>query len=55
MDRMRNVRMICIFGSGEKDCAYREPARGVTRIARPEGHHRDGKSVGDVEVDALER
>ena len=43
IERLRGARMLCVYGTGEKDSACRiADASLVTRVARPGNHHFDG-------------
>jgi type IV secretory pathway VirJ component len=55
LDRMKNVRTICVFGSDEKESECRDAPAEMTRVERPGGHHMDGdyKAVGDIVLNAL--
>lgn len=55
--QLKGVKMLCVFGSGEKDSACRDAPPGlITRkVELPGGHHWDNdyKLVGDLVVEEL--
>lgn len=57
LDRLRDVRTICIYGADEKESGCRDTPPEVKRVERPGGHHMDGdyKAVGQLVFDAIPR
>jgi type IV secretory pathway VirJ component len=58
LERLRGQRMLCVYGTKEKDsgCRDADPAL-ITRVARTGGHHFDGNfpALGDLVLGMLPR
>ena len=55
LDRVKAVRVICIFGVDDTESGCRDTPQEVRRVERRGGHHMDGnyRAVADVVLDAL--
>jgi type IV secretory pathway VirJ component len=56
LERLRGQRMICVYGTDEKDSGCRDAdSTLITRVQRKGGHHFDGnfKGLGELIVQML--
>lgn len=55
--KLRDVPVVCVYGSEENESACRSTAPAVKRVQRRGGHHLDGdyEAVADIIHDAVER
>jgi type IV secretory pathway VirJ component len=58
LEKMRDIRMLCVYGEGEPDslCRSLDPQK-IQKLEEPGGHHFNGRygEIGNAIVDALER
>jgi type IV secretory pathway VirJ component len=56
IEKLSSLRMLCIYGSDEKESGCRDTPPNVRRIERNGGHHLDGdyRAIADLIVDAAE-
>jgi type IV secretory pathway VirJ component len=58
LEKMRGMRMLCVYGEAETDSLCRSLESGLMqKVREPGGHHFDGRyaEIGNAIVDALER
>lgn len=57
IEKLANVRMLCVYGADEAESACRDVPPNVTRIERRGGHHLDGDyaAIADIVADAIAR